>query len=265
MREDDYLRGLFSLRGRAAVVSGGGSGIGRRLAAALAAAGAKVALLGRREELLRDAAAEINAKAGEVRAAPVRADLADLESLPETAKRVTAAVGAPTIVVNAAGVNLRSSPYPEESARDITLESWRKTLDINLAAPFFLSREFVAGMKDGGTIINIGSLQSLRAGLGDAAYGASKGGLAQLTRAMAKAWGSAGVTANALLPGYFPSDMTKLVFDNAEMSERLAKETLLGRNGALADLEGAVIFFASPASAYITGALLPIDGGCLAK
>ena len=256
---------MFGLHGRVAVVSGGGTGIGGGIAAALSAAGAKVVLVGRRQNVLAKAAAAINNNGGV--AATVAADLAQIDNLSQTAKAVVACFGAPTIVVNAAGVNLRSNADPARSAADITIDSWQQTMAINLTAPFFLTRALADGMKTqgGGAVINIGSLQSLRAGLGDAAYGASKGGIAQLTRIMARAWGDDAITVNALLPGFFPSEMTDMVFADAELSARLADSTILGRNGAVADVGGAAVFLASPAAAYITGVLLPVDGGFLAK
>ena len=265
MADSNYLSEMFGLRGSIAAVTGGGSGIGRQIGKALAAAGAQTVLIGRRENLLQEAADEINAAAKEMRAAVFAADLSETENLPQIAEKISACFGAPRIVVNAAGVNLRSSSEPARSAADITPESWRNTFRINLEAPFFLTRALVGGMKNGGAVINIGSMQSMRAGLGDAAYGASKGGIAQLTRACARAWGEKGVTVNGLLPGFFPSEMTDMVFSDAELAAKLAGSTILGRNGKLADMEGAAVFLASPAAAYITGVLLPVDGGFLAK
>ncbi|MGI9297222.1 MAG: SDR family NAD(P)-dependent oxidoreductase [Gammaproteobacteria bacterium] len=259
------LEKMFSLRGRAAAVSGGGSGIGRRIAFALAAAGADVVLVGRREHLLKEAAAEIDDFAGRTRAKTVAADLSETEDIPRVAARISECFGAPRILVNAAGVNLRSSSEPADSARDITPQSWARTMAVNLAAPFFLSRALAGGMSGGGAIINIGSMQTVRAGLGDAAYTASKGGVGQLTRALARIYGRDGITANALLPGFFPSEMTDVVFADSRLAARLADSTILGRNGALSDLDGAAVFLASPSAAYITGALLPVDGGFLAK
>ena len=154
---------------------------------------------------------------------------------------------------------------PQKSTADITPEKWRQTIAVNLTAPFFLARALVDKMAKGGAIINIGSLQSLRAGLGDAGYGASKGGIAQLTRVMARTWGGRGITVNALIPGFFPSEMTSMVFADDELANNLAQSTALGRNGELADIGGAAVFLASPAAAYITGILLPVDGGFLAK
>ena len=132
---------------------------------------------------------------------------------------------------------------PQKSTADITPEKWRQTIAVNLTAPFFLARALVDKMAKGGAIINIGSLQSLRAGLGDAGYGASKGGIAQLTRVMARTWGGRGITVNALIPGFFPSEMTSMVFADDELANNLAQSTALGRNGELADIGGAAVFF----------------------
>lgn len=261
----DYVSGLFGLDGRTAAVTGGGSGIGRRIAFALAAAGANVVLIGRRTELLKESAAEINELTGEKRADFVTADLSQSENIPEIGTQITNCFGAPRVLVNAAGVNLRSSSDPCLSLRDITLSSWNATMAVNLTAPFFLSRELAAGMRDGGSIINIGSMQSVRAGLGDAAYTTSKGGVVQLTKAMARVFGREGIVVNAILPGFFPSDMTGEVFSDEKLAGRLAESTMLGRNGELDDLDGAAVFLASAASSYITGILLPVDGGFLAK
>ncbi|MGU9950931.1 MAG: SDR family NAD(P)-dependent oxidoreductase [Gammaproteobacteria bacterium WSBS_2016_MAG_OTU1] len=264
---DSYIQQLFNLQGKVAMVTGGASGIGRQIAKALAAAGAQTVIVGRRKQLLEEAAAEIDEAAQKKQAAVVVADLSQTETISSVAEEVSACFGAPQILVHAAGVNLRSSPDLLKSTADITIDSWQKTLAVNLTAPFFLTRALADGMKKsgGGSVINIGSMQSMRAGLGDAAYGASKGGIAQLTRTMARSWSVDNIRVNALLPGFFPSDMTGMVFADSQLADKLAEQTMLGRNGALADLDGAAVFFASAASAYITGTLLPIDGGMLAK
>ena len=133
--------------------------------------------------------------------------------------------------------------------------------------PFFLARALVPGMIacGGGAIINIASLQSYRAFTNGMAYGASKGGVAQLTRAMAEAWSCHGVRANAILPGFFPSELTQPVFDDPILAQRNAEATAIGRNGNLADLDGLTVFLAAPGSAYITGQIIAVDGGYLAK
>lgn len=242
-----------------ALVTGASSGIGRRQAQALAQAGASVVLLGRRKEQLVSTVAEIEASAG--KAAFLAVDLTDRDSLAEVAKRATDPFGAIDILINAAGVNLR------QPADEITLESWDQTLNLNLAVPFFLARELVPGMqaKAWGRIINIASLQSSRAFANGLAYGASKGGISQLTRAMAEAWSAKGVNCNAIAPGFFPTGLTAPVYQNPDMLDKLAAQTAKGRNGELADLDGVTIFLAAAASDYITGQIIHLDGGFTAK
>ncbi len=189
------------------------------------------------------------------------ADLLDRKGLQDLVERAGEAFGAPDILVNAAGVNLR------EAADDVSWDSWDQTLDLNLAVPFFLARACVPGMKTRGRgrIINIASLQSFRAFANSFPYGASKGGVAQLTRAMAEAWSKDGIVANAIAPGFFPTRLTQPVFENPELVRHNAEMTAIGRNGELADLDGATVFLASAACSYITGQVLPVDGGYSAK
>jgi NAD(P)-dependent dehydrogenase (short-subunit alcohol dehydrogenase family) len=170
---------------------------------------------------------------------------------------VNAAFGAPDIVVNAAGVNPRV-PIDAVSAGD-----WDRTLDINLTAPFLLAQAFAPAMvaRGWGRILNIASLQSVRALPDGAPYGASKGGIMQLTRAMAQAWSRHGVTCNAIAPGFFPTELTAPVFADPARAKEMAARTMSGRNGELDDLRGATIFFASRASDYVTGQTLFVDGG----
>ena len=250
---------LFDLSGKIAVVTGGSSGIGLAIGKALASASAKVVLLARRENQLQEAVAEIS-NAGDS-AAYVTADLLKRESIPDIATQVTNIFGAPSIVVNCAGVNLRE-PY-----QDISLDSWDQTINLNLAAPFFLAREFLPVMQaqSWGKIINIASLQSSRAFPNSIPYGASKAGVVQLTRAMAEAWSKDGVTCNAIAPGFFPTDLTAPVFDNPERERWTAQQTAIGRNGELCDLDGVTVFLASTASDYITGQTIYVDGGFTAK
>ncbi|MDJ0611138.1 MAG: SDR family oxidoreductase, partial [Kiloniellales bacterium] len=141
------------------------------------------------------------------------------------------------------------------------------TLAINLSTPFFLARALVDGMraKGWGRVVNMASLQSSRAFANGMAYGASKGGVAQLTRAMAEAWSAAGLTCNAIAPGFFPTALTAPVFDDAERVAALAGQTAIGRNGRLEDLHGTAVFLASPASDYVTGQIIYVDGGFTAK
>ncbi|MCP3686937.1 MAG: SDR family oxidoreductase [Gammaproteobacteria bacterium] len=249
----------FTLTGKVALVTGATSGIGRRQALALAQSGASVVLLGRREEQLHEAVAEIEAVEG--RAAALSADLSDLVQLPGIAQRAAQSFGPIDILINAAGVNFR------QPTKEITLQSWETTLNLNLAVPFFLSRELVPGMKGGGwgRIINIASLQSSRAFANGLAYGASKGGISQLTRAMAEDWSRYGISCNAIAPGFFPTELTASVYENPELLDKLAAQTAIGRNGVLPDLDGLTVFLASPASDYVTGQIIHLDGGFTAK
>lgn len=251
--------GLFSLAGRIACVTGASAGIGRHIAGVLAGAGAAVVGVARREAQLADWRREVEAAGG--RAAACAADLSDLQVLPSVVKRIDAAFGAPEILVNAAGVNLRAP------AEEVTPESWRTTIAVNLTTPFFLAQALVPAMcdKGRGRIINVASLQSARAFPKGIAYGASKGGVAQLTRAMAEAWSAQGVTCNAIAPGFFPTDLTAPVFEDRAAAEANAARTCIGRNGVMEDLDGPVIFFASTASDYVTGQVLFVDGGYTAK
>lgn len=250
--------GQFSLAGRVALVTGASSGIGRRMASTLAAAGADVVLVARDADRLAEIKQEI--EKGSRRAHVVAADLCDAGAVDVVAKGATA-LGTPTILVNAAGINLR------EPWRDVTPESWNRTIHLNLSVPFFMARALVDGMIGAGygRIINIASLQSYRAFADSMPYGASKGGIVQLTRAMAEAWSKNGVTANAVAPGFFPTALTAPIYADPEKTAHNASMTAVGRNGELADLDGITVFLAAPASAYITGQTIPVDGGFTAK
>jgi len=247
---------LFSVAGRVACVTGASSGIGRALASALAGAGARVVGIARRADALEDWRAEAD---GET--AAVAADLSDPAGMGEIAARAAEPFGPPEILINAAGINTR------EAADEVTLAGWRMTLDLNLAVPFFLAQALVPGMRarGRGRILNIASLQSARAFPGGLAYGASKGGVAQLTRAMAEAWSRDGILVNALAPGFFPTELTGPVFADPELAARNAAQTCIGRNGGMEDLTGPALFFCSDACGYVTGQVLYVDGGFTAK
>lgn len=247
---------LFDLRGKTACITGASSGLGRRAAEVLAAAGARVVGVARRRDALDSLCADIGAAA-----AGVVADVADRAALEKTVADIVAPFGAPDILLHAAGVNTR------EVADDVTGAGWDQTLALNLSAPFFLSQAMVPAMKarGWGRIVNFASLQSTRAFPGGIAYGATKGGVAQLTRAMAEAWSPHGITANAIGPGFFPTELTAAVFDDAERAGRNAAQTCLGRNGRIEDIDGPVLFLCSDASAFVTGQVLMVDGGFTAK
>lgn len=249
----------FDLTGGVALVTGGGSGIGQRIAIALAGAGASVVLAARRMEKLEETRAAIEADGS--KAACLQADLEDIGGLDDVAAKAADPFGAPDILVNAAGVNFR------EVAADVTPESWNRTLAINLTTPFFLARALVPAMKEKGRgrIVNIASLQTVRAMPNGIAYGTSKGGVGQLTRAMAEEWSRFGITCNAIAPGFFPTELTAPVYEDHGRLDALAAQTAMGRNGELNDLDGLAIFLSAPASDYITGQIIFIDGGFTAK
>jgi len=247
---------LFDLSGRIACVTGASSGLGQQAASALAAAGAQVIGVARRAEALSDWAERIGPKA-----AALSADLSERSQIKEIAAQIAIPFGAPDIMVHAAGINTR------EAADNVTDEGWDITLNLNLAAPFFLSQAVVPDMKakGWGRIVNFASLQTTRAFPGGVSYGASKAGIAQLTRAMAEAWSGFGINANAIGPGFFPTELTGPVFADAERSARNAAQTCIGRNGDLSDIDGPLLFLCSQASAYVTGQVLMVDGGYTAK
>jgi NAD(P)-dependent dehydrogenase (short-subunit alcohol dehydrogenase family) len=252
------LASLFGLQGKTALVTGGNSGIGEAMATALGLAGAKVLLMARRTEALELAASKLRAQSVTVQC--LSCDLADIGA---TRKGATAALGTGSIdiLVNAAGVNLR------EPFEQVTSESWQTQINLHLSAPFFLTQALAPAMavRGWGRIINIASLQSTRAFANSAPYGAGKGGVVQLTRAIAQEWSAKGITCNAIGPGFFPTALTASVFGNAQAAQKNTDQTCIGRNGELTDLYGLTVFLASEASSYITGQTIMIDGGFSAK
>ncbi len=246
---------LFDLSEHVALVTGGNSGIGKAIAWALAAAGASVVLVARRAAELDTTVAEFGHEG--LKAASLPCDLADREAMKGFAQRAARPFGAPDILVNASGINIRK-PFP-----DLTDDDWDATIAINLTAPFLLTRALAPAMRDRGwgRIVNIASLQSVRAFPNSAPYGASKGGMMQLTRATAEYWSKYGVTCNAIAPGFFATPLTAPVFADPERVEAMARRTMAGRNGDLADLHGTAVFLASEASAYLSGQTLFVDGG----
>ena len=254
-----FLEELYSLAGRRAVVTGGNAGIGEAMATALGRAGAAVLLVARREEALAAAAARLRSEG--IVVDTLAADLSATAALPAAGAAILQRAGTVDILVNAAGINLRQ-PFGE-----VTPDAWDRQIALHLGAPFFLTQALAPGMaqRGWGRIINIASLQSTRAFANGAPYGAGKGGVVQLTRAIAQAWSNRGVTCNAIGPGFFPTDLTAPVFADPQLSAMHASRTAIGRNGALADLHGATVFLASPASGYITGQTLMVDGGYTAQ
>lgn len=188
-------------------------------------------------------------------------DLAERDSLKGLAERAVEPFGPPDIVIHAAGINTR------QAADEVTPEGWDVTLSLNLTALFFLSQHLVPAMRDKGwgRIVNFASLQSFRAFPGGIAYGASKGGVAQMTRAMAEAWSRHGINVNALAPGFVRTGLTAPVFDDPDHAARNAAQICIGRNGEPEDMDGSLMFLCSEASNYVTGQILMLDGGFTAK
>ncbi|WP_333712533.1 SDR family NAD(P)-dependent oxidoreductase [Yoonia sp.] len=246
----------IDLSGHVACVTGASSGLGRRAALVLARAGASVVAVARRTEALESLQDEADGAVS-----PLPFDLADRDGLGQLAARAAAPFGAPDILVHAAGINTR------EAADDVTPDGWDVTMTLNLAAPFFLSQHLVPAMKTKGwgRIVNFASLQSYRAFPGGISYGASKGGIAQMTRAMAEAWSGDGINVNAIGPGFFRTELTAAVFADPERAARNAAQTCIGRNGEPEDIDGPLLFLSSDLSAYVTGQVLMVDGGFTAK
>lgn len=254
------LAHLFDLTGRTALVTGGNSGIGLAMARALGLAGARVVLAARRTEELTAAARELTASDG-VEAHCLSADLAAPDCAAGIADGLAALDLRPDILVNAAGVNLR------QSFGMVSAEAFDLHMALHLRAPFLLTQALAPAMAERGwgRIINLASLQSYRAFPNSAPYGAGKGGVVQLTRAIAEEWSRHGVTCNAIAPGFFPTPLTAPVFADPERAAKNAAQTAIGRNGELDDLAGATVFLASDASGYVTGQTLCVDGGFTAK
>jgi NAD(P)-dependent dehydrogenase (short-subunit alcohol dehydrogenase family) len=253
------LSGLFRLDGQVAIVTGASSGLGDRFARVLHAAGAHVVVAARRADRLDALAADLGGRVTAVAADLTVAD--DRVRLVEVAESVTGTID---VLVNNAG---HSDPTPAESE---TLEHFVGTMDINLVAPFHLCQLAGRSMLDrgSGSIVNIASILGLVASspMKDATYCASKGALVNLTRQLGCEWGRKGVRVNALAPGWFPSEMTQAdMFDDEGGAAFVARNAPMGRPGQSDELDGALLYLAGPASTYVTGQILAIDGGWTAR
>lgn len=245
----------FRLAGRVAVISGASSGLGVTLARGLAEAGADVVLAARRGDLLAETAALVE-RAG-VRAVPVQADIASAADCARVVDAAVAAFGRLDVLVNNAGTGTVGPAHRQAPGE------FERTLDINLTGAYRLSTAAAAAMTEGGSIVNIASvLAYTTAGIPQAAYAASKAGLLGLTRDLAQQWtGRRGIRVNAVAPGFFATDMTD--GHDGDLEHLVAHRIPAGRLGRPEDLIGTVVFLASDASSYISGATIPVDGGFL--
>ncbi len=244
----------FSLNTKIALVTGGSSGIGKMMALSLARAGAYVWIASSRDNA-DETIKELKDEGSE--GAFFQVDVTSTDALEKMLSHIYSVSGKIDILVNGAGINLRTS------ADELTLEQWQKTIDINLTAPYQLSQLAVKKMKESGwgRIINIASLQSLRAFDNSIPYGASKGGVMQLTRALAQAYSKDGVLVNAIAPGFFRTNLTELLYQNSKKIKDLAGKTMMNRNGEEKDIFGISVFLCSDANSYITGQTIFLDGG----
>jgi 2-deoxy-D-gluconate 3-dehydrogenase len=260
MGEAGTMIELHDLRGRTALVTGAFGGLGLHFARVLARQGAKVALAGRRIELGRSVAAELGTAAG--RAADVRAypmDVTEPASVAAALAAIAAELGAPAIVVNNAGTVARAPSL------ELGADAWRSVVDVNLSGVFHVAQASAREMvRTGtpGTIVNIASILGVRVRTQVAAYAATKAAVVQLTKALALEWAPHGIRVNAIAPGYFETDI------NRELLRSPVGQAIVGRIpqqrvGQLAELDGPLLLLASDASSYMTGAVIPVDGGHL--
>ncbi len=246
----------FDLTGRVAIVTGGNGGIGLGMARGLAEAGASVVIAGRNQDKNRLALAELEAIGGKARA--ITADVLDEAAVEAMVAETAVTFGRVDILVNNAGINIRKRP------EEYSLEEWHQVLDTNLTSAFLCARAAHPELKRSGAgkVINIGSMMSIFGGPLLSAYGASKGGMVQLTRGLAAAWAVDNIQVNAVLPGWIDTALTQRARVDIEgLHERVLSRTPAARWGVPEDLAGIAVFLASPASDFITGAAIPVDGG----
>jgi 2-deoxy-D-gluconate 3-dehydrogenase len=247
---------VFDLKGKVAIVTGGNGGIGLGMARGLADAGARIVIAARNADKSAAAVRELSTRGGEAYA--VATDVTDERAVARLIDSARDRWGRLDILVNNAGTNIR------KPAQDLSLEEWHRVLDTNLTSAFLCSKAAHPAFKTAGAgkIINIGSMMSLFGASFAPAYGASKGGLVQLTKSMAAAWARDNIQVNAVLPGWIDTDLTRQAREQvAGLNENVLRRTPAGRWGVIDDMAGVAVFLASSASDFVTGTAIPVDGG----
>ncbi len=258
---DQFLNSFFGLEGKVALVTGAGRGLGRAMALALARAGSDLALVSRTGEELKEVSKEVISLDPKRRVHSFPADLALSDEIPRLVENILAEFGRIDILVNNAGRNIRGP------AEDVTLQDWDAVVDLNLKSAFIMAQTVGRAMiRQGyGKIINTASLTSFIGLPNMVAYCASRGGVAQMTKALAVEWAKYGVRVNAIAPGYFLTKLTQPLFEDPKRKEWILSKIPMGRSGdPEKDLSGVVVFLASSASDYITGQIIIADGGWMA-
>jgi 2-dehydro-3-deoxy-D-gluconate 5-dehydrogenase len=246
----------FDLTGKVAIVTGGNGGIGLGMARGLAEAGAAIAVVGRNEAKSNAAVAELR-QCG-VKVISITADVTDKAAVTDMVTRASRELGRIDILVNNAGINIRKPPHA------LDIEEWDSVIRTNLTSAFLCSQAVYPAMKQagGGKIINIGSMMSIFGTSFAPAYAASKGGIVQFTRSCAVAWAADNIQANAVLPGWIDTDLTRRAREQIDgLHDRVLARTPAARWGAIADFAGIAVFLASRASDFVTGTAIPVDGG----
>jgi gluconate 5-dehydrogenase len=249
------MSNLFDLTGKTALVTGASRGLGQNFARTLAQAGADLAITSRTLESLEPLAAE--AKALGRRVACVELDVRELQSINRAVNEAVRQLGQIDILVNNAGCNIR------KPALDVSWDDWNTILDTNLRGIFFVAQAVARQMipRQYGRIINMGSVTCVSGFAGLGPYGASRGGVKQLTMSLADDWGPHGITVNCLAPGFFETAQTRVLYQDAGWVEYLCERIPLGRPGAPGDLDGTLLLLGSDAGRYITGQTILVDGG----
>lgn len=251
----EYLNSLFGLSGKVALITGGGTGIGREAAIALARSGASIAVVGRRIDKLEESVAAIKAAGGQAMATAM--DVSDPASIHSGLDTIQAELGVVDILINNAGVESGHTLAQTDEAE------WDRVLGVNLVGPWRLAKELLetwSKLSRGGNIINIGSITGLAPQKGLAPYAISKAAILHMTKIMALEWARYGVRINAIAPGYYRTDMSSEFLDSPS-GQKLIKNIPMRRPGELPELVGAMVYLASDASSYMSGATLVIDGG----